>query len=163
SVFAVRERAPRLKIVTCAAKSTGAIAHARVARSAPGRTNRGYSDDQNLGAKHFRERPKGHVDRRRARAATRAHRYWRSVWQEQRARISRDEPERPGAYAARGRIPAVGIQFDRALSRGEIWRRQARALRSARACACQQLDGLAAHRRASAAHASILGPRSNAA
>ena len=59
----------------------------------------------------------------------RAHRRRRRLRQEQGTGLSRDESERPGADArGRRRLPAVGIQFDRALSR-----RQARQKRRARA------------------------------
>src|ERR1700688_3203517 len=74
--------------------------------------------DQNLGPEYLVERAEGDVGGRRDRLATRAHRYWRGVRQESRGGLSGDEPERAGADARRGRrLPAVGIELDRALSR----------------------------------------------
>ena len=99
---------------------------------------------------------------RRGRRSARAHRRRRLLRQEQRAGLSRHEPERPGADAGRRRLPAVGIQFDRALPRGQVWRRQAGACRSARTRAREQLDGLADLGRGTRDHAGVLGLDSNA-
>src|SRR5262249_61740285 len=82
-------------------------------------SERRESHDQNLGAKHLGQRAEGDVGGGRARAAARTHRRRRHLRQEQGARLSRHEPQRPGADARRGRLPAVGIELDRALPRGK--------------------------------------------
>ena len=74
-------------------------------------------------------------------------------------------PNGAGADAGRGRrLPAVGVQFDRALSRRQARQEPAcssRAMQAARTG--QPMDGLATLRRGPGDHAGVLGPDPHAA
>src|ERR1700760_3237885 len=73
---------------------------------------------ENLGPHHVVERAEGDVGDRRDGPRARAHRHRRGGRQEQGGRVSGDEPERPRADARGGRrLPVVGVELDRALSR----------------------------------------------
>src|SRR6185312_11456943 len=112
-----------------------------------GRIKTGESgDDQDLGAQHLVERAEGDVGGRRARPRAHAHRYRRRFRQEQGAEIPGDESERPGADARGGRrLPALGVEFDRARSGREARQgRRDRAEGCQAARAGQPMDGLAA-------------------
>src|SRR6476646_1997836 len=89
-----------------------------------GRDNR----DQDLGPQNLGERAEGDVGDRRDRAAARAHRYRWAVRPESGAGLSGDEPQRAGADArGGGRLPAVGVERDRAPSRHQAPRARALA------------------------------------
>ena len=79
----------------------------------------GTADD--LGPGQFGQCAKSAVVPARARSRLSAHRRRHGVRQKQRARLSRDESQRPRADAGRRRLRAVGIQFDHALSRARLW------------------------------------------
>ena len=137
-----------------------ALRHARTVRTPRRgrqrrrRRRRRKNRDQDLGPQNLGERAEGDVGDRRDRAAARAHRYRRAVRPESGAGLSGDEPQRAGADAGRrGRLPAVGVERDRAPSRRQAPRRRARAGRPARARPGQPMDGLAAFRRRAGDHA----------
>ena len=79
---------------------------------------------------------------------------------EQRARLSGDESERSRPHArGRRRLPALGIEFDRALSRGQArQKRRARTQRRKAARDREPMDGLAAVGAGTDHHTGLLGP-----